>query len=83
MIKNQALRKANQQIEPMLKTTLAFLRRIGAFIGRINTFLLLVFSFYVILFPMAMIRRLLSPSKREARWVERKPLRSDHFEKQY
>jgi hypothetical protein len=67
----------------MVKTTLAFLRRIGAFIGRINTFLLLVFSFYVILFPMAMIRRLLTPGKREARWEKREHLQSNHFEKQY
>ena len=67
----------------MIKTALAFLRRIGAFIGRINTFLLLVFSFYVILFPMAVIRRLLVSGKREAHWEERTPLGSDHFEKQY
>lgn len=67
----------------MIKTILAFLRRIGTFLGRINTFLLLVFSFYVILFPMAMIRRLLTSRVREAHWKERPPLESDHFEKQY
>lgn len=59
------------------------LRRLGLAIGKINTFLILSISYFLVLFPIGLLRRAFSRKKIPSGWVEREPLKPDHFEKQF
>ncbi|HSR67140.1 MAG TPA: hypothetical protein VLU25_04305 [Acidobacteriota bacterium] len=61
----------------------AVLMAIGGVLGRVNNFLLLSIAFYALLFPVAWVRRTFSRREDPPGWLPRRPLKREHFEKQY
>ncbi|UCF35932.1 MAG: hypothetical protein JSU96_14015 [Acidobacteriota bacterium] len=57
--------------------------KVGFTIGQFNTRLLMTISYYLLLFPIGLIRRTFRGHTSEKGWIERDPLPSDHFKKQF